>query len=177
MALSFMVLGGPRSATTWAANWLTTDTTFCLHDPLLEYTRRQLDVMTIPDKLIGIACTSSILFPEWVLKHPAKKIMLYRPVEEINYSLETLGLPTLDAYAHFKRMKVLMDKGIEPIFWQSLFDREVAAKVWKTLIGTPFDSYRHDLLIQFNVQPQFRNLPVSKEAVTDLVKRTAEVIV
>ncbi len=175
--ISFMVLGGPRSATTWAANWLTTDTTFCLHDPLLEYTRRQLDVMTIPGRTLGIACTSSMLFPEWVKKHPAKKIILFRGIEEINTSLEALGLPVLDKAAHYGRLKTLMDAKISLHYWEGLFDKIEAENIWKGLLGTPFDPYRHDLLCGFNVQPQFRRLPVSKDAVADLVQRTREVIV
>lgn len=175
--ISFMVLGGPRSATTWAANWLTTDTTFCLHDPLLEYTKRQLDLMTIPGRRIGIACTSSILFPEWVLKHPAKKIVLFRDVDEINRSLEALGLPALDGPAHYKRVKVLTDAKISLHYWEGVFDKMEAGVIWQNLIGTPFDPWRHDLLTTFNVQPHFRRLPVSKDAVVDLVQRTKEVTV
>ena len=33
-----MVIGLPRSRTTWMANWLTTTDTLCLHDPLANYT-------------------------------------------------------------------------------------------------------------------------------------------
>ena len=32
--IDFMVIGLPRTGTTWASNWLTTDSTQCYHDPL-----------------------------------------------------------------------------------------------------------------------------------------------
>jgi hypothetical protein len=178
MTVKFMVLGGPRSATTWAANWLTTDETLCLHDPLLEYQRRSLDIMTIPGKEIGIACTSTLLFPEWFLKHPAKKILLYREPDEVNQGLEALGLSVLDVPAHNARMSAAIKGGVSIWHWESLFDRTSARKIWKELMpGRPFDSYRHDLLTQFNVQPHWRRLPVGREAVRDLVKRASEVVV
>lgn len=172
-----MVLGGPRSGTTWAANWLSADSTICLHDPLMEYTRAQLDRMEIPGKRIGISCTSTLLFPEWYEKHPAKKILLWRDPEEINVSLEQLGLPVLDVPAHLARLKQAIQRGIPVYNWHSLLHTGDARDIWTHLTNLPFDPYRHDMLTQFNVQPQFKRLPVSREAVHDLVKRTKEVIV
>ncbi len=176
--INFMVLGGPRSATTWAANWLTTDSTFCFHDPLLEYTKRSLDVITIPGKELGIACTSTLLFPEWFLKHPARKIILYRDPAEVNRGLEALGLPVLDVPAHNARVKTAIEAGITVWHWEAVFDKAYAPKIWAHLLPhIPFDAYRHDLLAGMNVQPHFRRLPVSKDAVMDLVQRTRETIV
>ncbi len=173
-----MVLGGPRSATTWVANWLTTERTMCLHDPLLEYNRRQLDIMTIPGKQIGIACTSTLLFPEWYTKHPARKILLYREPDEVNRSLEALGLPVLDVPAHNGRVHVAVKAGIQIWHWEAVFAQDTARQIWEHLMPhEPFDLYRHDLLTQFNVQPHWRRLPVSKDAVMDLVKRAREVTV
>jgi hypothetical protein len=176
--ISFMVLGGPRAATTWCANWLTTETTMCLHDPLLEYTKRSLDLMTIPEKQVGISCTSTLLFPDWFLKHPARKIVLYREPDEINRSLDALGLPKLDVPAHVQRVAAAVKAGVPIWHWESVFEKIVARKIWKHLLPhVPFDEYRHDLLTTMNVQPQFRTLPVSKEAVMELIKRTKETIV
>ena len=176
--IKFMVLGGPRSATTWVANWLTTETTMCLHDPLLEYDRRQLDVMTIPGKEIGISCTSTLLFPEWYLKHPARKILLYREPDEVNRSLEALGLPALDVPAHNGRVHAAVKGGIDIWHWEAVLRQNTARTIWASLLPhVPFDIYRHDLLTKLNVQPHWRRLPVSKEAVRDLIKRAREVVV
>ena len=176
--IKFMVLGSPRSLTTWCANWLTTDTTMCLHDPLLEYTKRNLDLITIPGKELGIACTSTLLFPEWFLKHPAKKIILHRDSAEVNRSLEALGLPVLDVPAHHKRVAVAIEAGITIWHWEAVLERLNARKIWEHLVPrVPFDAHRHDLLTSFNIQPHWRRLPVEKEAVADLVQRTKETTV
>jgi hypothetical protein len=168
MALDFMVLGGPRSATTWAANWLTTDTTFCLHDPLLEYTVRQLENMTIPGKRIGVSCTSLMLYPDWVNAHPAKKIVLYRDVEEINASLKRLALVELEKFAHLGRLDAIASV---PMFkYEQLFLPRYAEIIAKHL-GVPWDAHRHDLLSQMNIQPNWRTLTVGKDAAAQLIER------
>ena len=166
-----MVLGGPRSGTTWAANWLTTDTTFCLHDPLLEYTVRQLNNMHIPNRRLGISCTASILFPEWVNAQKCPKIFLYRDVEEINQSLARLGLVELEKLKHLGRIDDL--KGIPMWTYEQLFIPGYARQIAKHL-GVPWDAHRHDLLAQMNVQPAFKTLHVGPEAAQALVKRVME---
>lgn len=88
--IDFMVIGLPRSGTAWAANWLTTDTTFCLHDPLAKYHHTELDGL-VSDKRLGVACTGLWTQPEWLNAHPAKKVILHRPLEEINRSLKAIG--------------------------------------------------------------------------------------
>lgn len=175
--IDFMVLGGPRSATTWAANWLTTDTTFCLHDPLIEYTMHTLGNLTIPGRRVGMACTSTILFPEWALKHPARKVLIHRDINEINESLTRLGLRPLDSGQHHKRMLQFIDAGIPIWDYRDLFSPIEAKKIWKKLLPSiPFDPYRHDLLCGMNIQPQFKRLPISKEAVMELDARVREMI-
>lgn len=175
--IDFMVLGGPRSGTTWAANWLTTGSTFCLHDPLTEYTLHNLDIMTIPGRRIGMACTSTIIFPEWALKHPARKVLLYREIGEVNESLTRLGLRPLDSDAHHRRMLRFIDAGVPVWEYKDLFSPLEARKIWKKLLpNVPFDPYRHDLLCGMNIQPQFNRLPVSKLAVKELDEQVRKVL-
>ena len=166
-----MVLAGPRSGTTWAANWLTTDTTFCLHDPLLEYTVRQLDNLTIPGKRIGMACTAAMMWPEWINGHNAKKIFLYRDIEEINASLGKLGLVELEKFKHLGRIDDL--KGI-PVFTHDQLFTPKTAQVMCSILGVPWDAHRHDLLMQMRVEPMWRSLRVGKEAAAQLVQRINE---
>ena len=59
--IEFMVLSAPRSASTWAANWLTTEKTLCLHDPVLEHYPEDLD--RIPcDRVLGVDKRIEALF-------------------------------------------------------------------------------------------------------------------
>jgi hypothetical protein len=171
MAIDFFVLGGPRSATTWAANWLTTDSTFCLHDPLLEYSIRQLDNLTTPGRRIGISCTSSVLYPDWVNGVDVPKVILYRDLEEINRSLRALGLVELEKISHLSRLDAI--KKATMFDYRQLFIPS-GAKAIADILGVPWDPYRHDLLIQMNVQPQWRTLRVGKQAAKDLIKRIQE---
>lgn len=170
--ISFMVLGGPRSATTWLANLLTTDNTLCLHDPLLEHQAHALDHMQIPNKRVGIADTSALLYPDWLEQHRAKKIVLWRDPAEFNVSLRELGLRELDGRAHAKRIADL-PRGIQVFPWQSVFHQGTAKEICK-LFDVPFCRWRFEELKKMNIQPQWNRLSVGKEAVRDLVRRLAK---
>lgn len=171
MSISFMVLGGPRSATTWAANWLTTDSTLCLHDPLLEYRISELEQMQFPGKRLGISCTASLLFPEWIETLTCPKIILYRDIEEINNSLRQLGLVQLDSLKHFSRVANVQVDAIFP--YEHIF-APTGAKIIAEILGVPFDPARHDLLRQMRVEPMWKHLNVGREAAEALVKRIVE---
>jgi hypothetical protein len=168
-----MVLGGPRSATTWLANLLTTDTTLCLHDPLMEHTNVQLEKMQIPGKKIGISDTAVLLWPEWVVKHPAPKVILYRDPAEINASIRALGLTQINPAAHAARLDRL--KGIPVYPWKKVFNAAVAYEICRHL-GVPFCPYRFEELKKMNVQPHFAHLSVGREAAQELVRRLAKEI-
>jgi hypothetical protein len=167
-----MVLGGPRSATTWAANWLTTDRTVCLHDPLLEYTPDQLNRITFPGgKRFGISCTSATLYPEWINSVKCPKVVLFREVNEINNSLRGLGLVELIGHRHLARLAAVEKAMFVPYEW--LFMPRTAEHIAKHL-GTPWDAVRHDVLKQMRVEPMWRHLNVGREAATQLVQRIKE---
>lgn len=171
--IDFMVLGAPRSATTWMANLLTTDTTICFHDPLLEYTRAFLDQMVIPGKRIGISCTSSLMWPEWLAKHPARKIILYRDPAEVNESLERLGLAAIDPEL-FRNAVQAQPNDVWMYKWDSVFRGQQAEEICKRL-HVPFCAYRHFELSKMNVQPQMNRLPLDPSAVKELVDRFIEI--
>lgn len=169
--ISFMILGGPRSGTTWAANWLTTDTTICLHDPLLEFNLQQLSQLYYPGKRLGVADTCALLYPKWVKAQACPKIVLYRSVAEINVSLSRLGLIELGELKHLGRIDAV--KGI-PIFpYEQLFNPSSAQKICGHL-GVPWDAARHDVLRQMRVEPLWKHLNVGAAAARELVQRITE---
>lgn len=170
--ISFMVLGGPRSGTTWLANLLTTDTTLCLHDPLLEHTSAVLDNMHIPGMRIGISDTSALLFPDWLSQHRAKRVVLWRDPAEFNQSLRALGLVEIDGPAHARRIGAV-PKGVPVFPWTGIFEWRTARSICKHL-DVPFNRWRFEELKKMNVQPQFSRLPVGKEAAQELVRRFIE---
>lgn len=172
--ISFMVLGTPRSATTWLANLLTADDTICLHDPLLEHTTAQLDVMVIPGKRMGIADTAALTARDWIVAHPAKKIVLWRDVQEVNKSLGALGFRTLDPVSlrglafEVPRAKIY--------HWQAVFHPRYAEEICD-FFGVRWDIYRFMELVKMNIQPHFSRLPVDPAAARDLVRRLYETLV
>lgn len=172
--INFMVLGGPRSATTWLANLLTTDSTLCLHDPLLEHKPPQLDSMIIPGKRIGIADTAAMCNPGWVWAHSAKKVILWRDPAEMNVSLRTLGLQEIPPEKYTKLIQAA-PRGVQTYPWQSVFTAPVAGAICR-FFDVPFCRWRFEELKKMNIQPQFTRLPVGREAAQELVRRVQEAI-
>lgn len=169
--IDFMILGGPRSATTWAANWLTTDSTICLHDPLLEYTTEFLQRLVYPGKRMGISCTSSLLYPDWVNTQQCPKVILYRDVADINRSLRQLGLVELIESRHLARLTNIKRAMMVP--YEYLFSKTGAKQIAKKLC-VPFDEARHELLVQMRVEPRWRRVNVGRQAVIDLMAQIKE---
>lgn len=170
--ISFMVLGGPRSATTWAANWLTTDSTICLHDPLLEYEPATLERMGFRGgKRLGIACTASTMYPDWVNSLQCPKLVLVRDVHEINNSLRGLGLVELIPSRHEARLATV--KNAMFVHYEDMFALSRAFVIAKHL-GVPFDADRYDVLRQMRIEPMWAHLNIGKSAAMTLVKRIQE---
>ncbi len=170
--INFMLLGGPRSATTWAANWLTTDTTICLHDPLLEYRIEDLQRITFDGKRLGISCTSSMLYPDWVNAQQCPKVVLVRDEGDINRSLRELGLVELIPAKHKARLAAVKTN-VRFVPYEWLFTPRRAAYIASHL-GVPFDAARHDVLAQIRCEPMWRRLNIGKDAAMQLVQRIKE---
>lgn len=166
-----MILGGPRSATTWAANWLTTGETVCLHDPLFEYLPRQLESMTFPGRRFGFSCTSATLYPDWVNMQKCPKVVLVREISDINNSLRGLGLVELIPEKHLARLAAVKNAKFVP--YDYLFTA-TGAEIIAKHIGVPFDAVRHNILTQMRVEPMWRHLNIGKQAVMDLIARIKE---
>jgi hypothetical protein len=143
--IEFMVLGMPRSGTTWAANWLTTDTTLCLHDPLARYSKEQLDSIE-SGKTLGTSCTGLGNFPEWLNAHPARKVILHRDAAEVVGSLNDNG------FCGYQPIDLDAIRGMH-CDWRALWDRP--RKIYEFLLEQPFDADRHQLLGEMNVQPDY----------------------
>lgn len=152
--IEFMVLSAPRSASTWAANWLTTAKTLCLHDPVLEHVPEDLDKMPC-DRRLGIACTAMALLPDFVNRHGARKVIVHRDLGEINTSLETCGLTALP-----KRWAGALDRirGFH-VYYDDLFDA-AGARAIADALDVEFDAARHAQLVAMHVEPQFERIVV-----------------
>lgn len=163
MTIQFMVISAPRSASTWVSNWLTTDTTLCLHDPLWRWHYSELD--TVPcSKMLGITCTGVALFPDWVNAHPARKVILHRPLDEVDASLVKIGLtPCSQAW------EGVLDRirGVH-VDWREVFERP--KHLYEYLLDRPFDAERHHALREINAQPAFAKLSIDRGATARLIR-------
>jgi hypothetical protein len=157
--VEFMIIAAPRSATTWASNWLTTDETLCLHDPLIKWTRDELDAIETP-KMLGIACTAIALFPEWVNAHPARKVILHRDLSEVDDSLDRIGMTGCGS-----QWAGVLDR-IDGVHmpWDALFDPVRAKAIYEYLLDRPFDAERWAVLREINAQPHFQGVSINREA-------------
>lgn len=161
--ISFMVIAAPRSATTWTSNWLTTDTSLCLHDPLWRWHYSDLDAIE-SSKTLGIACTGIALFPEWVNAHPARKVILHRDMKEVDASLENIGLTPISSHWEGVLDKI---RGIH-LDWTDVFENP--KHIYEYLLDRPFDAERHEQLREMNVQPAFAKLSIDRGATSRLIR-------
>lgn len=138
-----MVLGAPRSGTAWCSVWLSTDTTLCIHEPLARWPLNKLDGMR-SSKMIGIACTVSGQNPDFVNKHPARKLILHRDPKEVRESMQKLGINgdyDFDALNRIQGMHC---------HWRKVFTDP--APIYEYLLERPFDIERHAELRGLNIQ-------------------------
>jgi len=167
-AVDFMIIGLPRSGTTWAANWLTAGEVFCAHDPLWTCGRRDLDSAVVDSaaEVRGVSCTGLWHFPEFVNAHPARKLILRRPVREVRVSMKRLCLPDLPLLPE-RALDRLVGEHVD---WRQLFDPATAPGIWEHITGgVPFDAARHALLRQIHVEPQFNRVAVRRDVVREML--------
>lgn len=169
--IDFMVIGLPRSATTWASNWLTTDLVHCYHDPLYHTHYENWDGLSIPGTLTGVSCTGIWRWPGWVNRHPSKKLILHRDLGEINQSLVDIGL---DPLPHGSEEFLGQIQGLH-IPFEDLFSSGKACQVWEYLVGSPFNSRRHGEISPIEMQPQFSKLTVGEEVTRKLREELAAI--
>lgn len=160
--ISFMVIGAPRSGTTWAANWLTTDSVHCIHDPLYHTHYEDWDKLECGVPL-GVSCTGIWRWPDWVNSHPSKKVILHRDIGEVDESLVSIGLPAIGS-ADLGSIQGLH------VNYLDLFEERAALEIWEYLIGPGFNRLRHQELRLIEMQPHFLGLSVGPDVTRRLRK-------
>lgn len=146
-SVDFIALGLPRSATTWLANWLTTDRSLCLHDP---FARSLPETWDAGMKRLGISCTGAYLMPAWLSQQECPVAIIERDPDECDACLSKLGLPDTgplrDAFAKADGRR-----------WRfsDLWNEDKARDLWAFLLpGLPFDAARYRLLREMRIEPR-----------------------
>lgn len=153
----FMIIGLPRSATTWAANWLTSGDVFCMHDPLykVHYSKWDTDRAHFPHTMdyrsIGVSCTGIWRWPDWCNAQDVPKIVVMREIEAIQQDLDRMGLPSLTR----EDIETFHKVEGKRVYYRDLFDPGCASEIWEHLVGPGYCAHRHAQLVEFNVQPNF----------------------
>lgn len=169
--IDFMIIGLPRSGTTWASNWLTTDAIHCVHDPL--YTEHysdwdeRLPALAPAGASVGVSCTGIWRWADWVNKHPARKVILHRDLGEIQQSMAEIHMPGHVGLAEEEALNSVIGFHVPH---SDLFNTEHAEEIWNYLVpGQPFNAHRHRALVQVEMQPQFSGLSVGPEVMRKLM--------
>lgn len=162
-----MLIAAPRSGTTWASNWLTTDNSVCLHDPLSRVHYSDWDFIRC-NKTLGISDTGIAVFDKFVNLHPARKVILHRDRREIDSSLNSLGVPSLTNIWDGALDKI---EGMH-VHWLDIFNNP--KPIYEFLLQKEFDAERHALLKEIEMQPKWSGLTINKEVTRKIVNEIME---
>lgn len=164
--IGFMVLSMPRSGSAWAANWLSNGASLCLHDPVLERDLGALDQWAADSRplVLGIADTAFALDADRINQHPAPKVILHRPLEDVQASLERLGLTRLGrawrgALWRITGLHLPHSSLWDPVFADDIHERLLGRKM------TLAERTRHKLLCGLRVEADLARVPVRPAAV------------
>lgn len=144
--IDFLVIGLPRSSTTWIANWLTTDRSLCLHDPFAYGLPEQ---WPRDARRFGISCTGAYLFPKWIASLDCPIAVIERNPDDCDTSLARMGWG--DTSGCLNAFKAAPGRRFN---WTSLWNEAEAAELWAYLMpDVTFDAIRYRLLTDIQVQP------------------------
>ena len=145
--IDFMVLALPRSGTAWVANLLTTDTSLCIHEAFMDHSINDLDNLSY-DGMLGIAETSAFTKVDEINQHSAKKLVIERPLNEVNESIAKLGFKAMPSYSDDLMIQL---KGYR-IAFKDLFNYDIMAEAYYYLLRKELNQERHKMLCQMNIQ-------------------------
>lgn len=144
--MDFIVLGLPRSGTTWLANWLTTDKSLCLHDP---FALGVPETWPRDDRRLGVSCTGAYLFPNWLAEQDCPTAIIIRDPEACDASLQVLGLGTTHPFRESFR-----GTNGRRFSFDAIWIEDEARELWDFLLPrVPFDALRYRQLKDMQIQP------------------------
>ncbi len=162
--LDFIVIGLPRSGTTWLANWLTTERSLCLHDPFaLGWPEQwQFDA-----RQRGISCTGAYTVKGFMEQYDCPVAIIDRDPAVCDASLEKIGFPSVAGL----RDVLLAQRG-KVFAFDALWQESGARTLWNHLLpGVRFDPLRYRLLQDIQVQPHMGKWQPCPSVMEELIGR------
>lgn len=165
--LDFAVFGLPRSGTAWIANWLTTDSTLCRHDPFADGLP---ETWAFDHRKRGVACTGGYLFPQWVDSLQCPIAVIERDVNDCEASSNEIGFHGVEPLARW-----LAQVKARRWRFEDLWREESACELQAFLLpDLPFDVVRYRQLKQMNVQRDMRHWKPKVGVMEEMQRRTRE---
>jgi hypothetical protein len=149
----FFICSLPRSRTAWLANFLTYQHSFCFHEPMNRYPLKEYPMMLANTgrKHAGVSDSlNTLVIEELVDMFPSAKIVvIQRPIEEVEKSLNALGFPCSKL---LEKMASALDKIIhayDPLVID--YHNFRPKKIWYYLLPDQLDHARLAQLETFNI--------------------------
>lgn len=162
-----MVLGLPRSATSWLSVLLTTDKSLCIHEP---FAGGPPETWPRDDRRFGISCTGAYLFPAWLRAHKCPTALIVRDPEAVDESLAAMGFGSTEgelqeAFAAADGRRFQFD---------DIWIEDEARALWEFLLPrVPFDALRYRQLVGLQIQPHMDKYRFDPDVFTEMRRREA----
>ncbi len=162
---NFIILGLPRSRTAWLSTFLTYDPWTCGHDILKGiYTKTDLrDFFMRP--YTGASDTGLIEYLNVLRPLDLKVVIVLRPVQEVEKSLKSLGLPSDSLFLSYLEnlLKVESERpGVKTFRYEDLKRQSVCREIFEHCLDLPFDvpwwKELKDLNIQTDIKKDLRSI-------------------
>lgn len=150
--MKFIVAATPRSGSTWLSNLLTTSYNVCYHDMMQWYTPMQLHTLPSKHDSFGTVETGALLHVDWFNEQRCKRIVLVRDFDEVNESLDRLGIGALPKDVLGNAYDLQCDMRIA---YRDLFNEQAMRTLYEFVLDDEFDEYRYRVLTQMRVNPHF----------------------
>jgi hypothetical protein len=149
----FFIASLPRSRTAWLANFLTYQDSFCFHEPMNKYGLKEYPrmLMGTGKKYAGVSDSlNTLIMEELVDLFPqAKIVVIKRPVEEVEKSLNALGFPCSKLLEKMVRELEKIIHAYDPLVID--YHNFRPRKIWYYLFPDQLDHARLDQLETFNI--------------------------
>jgi len=177
MKMDFLIFTTPRSKSAWLANFLTYENMVCLHEPCTDIlSLDEMDTLLIEGKKTGCVGSDLLVFADKLVdKYPeAKRILVYRDINEVAESLKRIGLDNPKAISALSDIvkHISSIPNVILINFEQLMDTDNCRELWQFINpSVTVNEKRLDMLMNMNVQ--LHEIGYDMDKVSTLLKEVA----